>query len=228
MRLTNRIYAWARNLFSRPDERYERSGGAWSWMVRHRAAAFCACAEGKLLEVGCGEGLFLARLAEISPSLELYGVDNDLVRMKGAEKRFADKNLGIPHLSLEEAPGISFPDGYFDAVVCVNTFFNMPSIDIIRETLKQMRRVCKDGGRIIIDYRNARNKFVVLKYRLARYYDETVKDLPLQTFEPEIIEGMLAETGFRAMRRAYIPSLFSRLRFLRNVAPIVVIEAEKI
>lgn len=228
MAMIYRFYEWVHDRFSRSGEKGEYSAGAWQDMVRRQALNFCEGVKGRVLEVGCGEGLFLAQLAKISPSLELYGVDNDLARIKRSEKRFADGGLGMPHLAFEEAPELSFKDGYFDAVVCINTFFNMPSVKIVKETLEQMCRVSKDGGMIIFDYRNARNKLLVMKYRLARYYDRTVKGLPLQTFDPDLIDGMLAGTGFRIKRTAYVPSIFSKNSFLRSIAPIVVIEAEKL
>lgn len=227
MSLIHDLYRWFHDRSSRSDERGEYSAGAWQEMVRDKALEFCAPANGRLLEIGCGEGLFLAQAQKKFPDIRLYGIDNNIARLKAAEKRFADAGLPQPNLLLETLPNIPFQDGYFDMIVCINVFFNMPSLDAVRDTFTRIRRVCKDGGAVIFDYRNAANKLLAMKYRLARYYDDTVKDLPLNLFGARDIEKMLSDNGFRKAREAYLPAYFAGTGWMRKIAPIVVIEAKK-
>lgn len=228
MSLLKKIYSWFHRQTSQSGEKGEDSSGVWQDLVRKQATIFCAGKKGKLLEIGCGEGLFLARLAKVRKEIEFYGVDNNLDRLKKAEKRSTENNFNLCRLSLEEAPGLSFRNGYFDTVVCINTLYNMPSVEVISKAFGEMGRVCSKGGSLIFDYRNARNKLVVMKYRLARYYDDTVKDLAIRAFDPAFIEKMAEEAGFKIKRRAYIPSIFSKAMPLRRIAPIIVVEAERV
>lgn len=226
--MLKRLYCFFHKMMSKPGERGEYSAGTWQDLVRRQALEFCAGATGRILEIGCGEGLLLAQLAKQNPAAELYGVDNDAGRLRRAEERGAAAGLKPARLSLQAAPGLTFQDGQFDAVICVNVFFNMPSLAPVAETLAQMKRVCRKGGKIIFDYRNADNALLVWKYRLARYYDETVKDLPLTVFKPAAIDRMQSGLGLRVTRKAYIPAGFSRNAWFRKIAPIIVVEAEKL
>ncbi len=225
--MLKKIYGWLHDMTSRPDERGEYSGGCWQDMVRKEALRLCGTVRGRVLEIGCGEGLFLAPLAKENPAPELYGVDNDSGRLIRAEKRFAENDLKNINLSLQEAPNLSFQDEFFDAVVCVNVFFNMPSIEMVKETLARMKRVCTTGGRIIFDFRNSRNLLLTAKYKLARYYDETVKDLPLSTYDPREIERIIKDLNFDVVEKRFIPRFFGSGPRLRGVAPIIMIEARK-
>lgn len=227
MSIVANVYKWLHDRSARAGEAGEYSAGAWQDGVRREALRMCAGLDGKILEIGCGEGLFLAQLAEQNPAAALYGVDNDAGRLERARERAATLGVRPFELSLPAAPTLSFPDEFFDAVVCVNVFFNMPSIEVVKETLATTARICKSGGRVVFDYRNAANPLLVLKYRLARYYDETVRDLPLRTFRAEVIDEALASCGLRPRRRSCIPPGWMERPWLRALAPITIVEAER-
>jgi len=211
---------------SRAEERGRYSGGLWQDRVRCEAAALCREGGLRALEIGCGEGLFLTRLAEDRRDMEIWGIDNNRARLAEAKKRAAEKELKNIHLLSGEGARPPFGGGYFDVIICINTFFNMESADSVNRTLFQMRRLCKKNGRIIFDFRNSMNKMLVLKYRLARYYDETVMDLPLKTFELGYIESLIRDIGFKVISKRYIPGLFGK-GWLKVIAPIIIIEAQE-
>lgn len=217
--MLNRLYSWFHSRFSRPDERGEYSSGIWQDMVRRKALEWSAEAEKKVLEVGCGEGLFLFQLKNKNPGLELWGVDNSGERIKQASGRI--KDLGIS-LSVADATVLPFEDDFFDSAVCVNVFFNMPGKDLVKKALGQMKRTVKKGGTVIFDFRNAGNPLLKIKYGLAPYYDPTVRELPLKTYYMREIESMLKELGLEILQKDYI----GRTAFFP--APIIMIKAAKI
>lgn len=219
--MIEKIYYWFHNLISKPEERGEYSSGYWQSMVRKEALILCRGTKGRVLEIGCGEGLFLNQLARQHPELEIWGIDNSATRLNQAEKRLKENNLQNVHLSIQKAPDLSFKDEYFDVVVCVNVFFNMTSIDLVKQTLSQTKRICRKSGRIIFDFRNSLNPLLKIKYQLARHYDATVKNLPLNTYRLEEIEAILQNLNLKIINNRFIG--FPLKRF----APIVVIEAEK-
>lgn len=232
--MLTKIYYWFHRLISKPEERGEHSSGYWLDKIRRETLMLCRDIRGKILEIGCGEGFFLMQLAKQNPYLEIWGIDNDSTRLNNAEKESKEKNLKNMHFTLEDATNLSFDDEYFDVVICINVFYNMESIELVRKTLGQMKRVCKKSGRLIFDFRNSLNPLLVLKYRFARYYDGTVKvkNLPLNTYNPEQIESILKNLNLKIVNKKFIPHLFSEsagfIGFsLKRFVPIVIVEAEK-
>jgi ubiquinone/menaquinone biosynthesis C-methylase UbiE len=192
-RMIKALYRWLHAAMSRPEEAGEYSAGYLQGRIRKEALVLCHDSKGRLLEIGCGEGLFLEQLSKENPGLKMWGVDNDDGRLKAASQRSANFSL-----SNQDARKLSFEDGYFDAVICVNVLFNMRSKDDVSRTLSEMKRVCKKGGSIIFDIRNSKNPALALKYRLARYYDDTLKGLALKTYSIEEIEAILEDLGMKA------------------------------
>ena len=229
MTLIYRFYEWLHDRLSRSDEQGEYSAGKWQDAARRQALEFLAGAKGKVLEIGCGEGLFLAQLARVAPAAALYGIDNDEARLACACDRLAAAGAAArSQVTFAEAPAVPFADGYFDATVCVNVTLALPSFDAVKATLGEMSRVTRKGGLVIIEFRNADNPLLVLKYRLAPYYDGTVKGHPFTMLSPSRVDAALADLGLSVRRRAYLPRFFDRSARRRKMAPIIVIEAEKI
>jgi len=220
--MIEKFYKWLHAATSRPEEAHKYSAGYWQDRVRKVALEMCRRESGRFLEIGCGEGLFLSQLADQNPDTEIWGVDNNPERVKDARKRFEGKNFTKIDISVQEASAISFADGYFDVVICINVLLNMESVETVRKVLAQAGRVCKRSGMIILEFRNSANPMLRIKYALARYYDDTVKDLPLRTYSMEEIESILESLSLKIIDKRYIGALSKRY------APCIVIEAEKI
>jgi ubiquinone/menaquinone biosynthesis C-methylase UbiE len=207
--------------FSRSGEKDSYSAGIWAGKVRKRISALSDGFSGQILEVGCGEGLFLEELAKERGDLKIYGIDNSPQRIHEAEQKKLSRNLVNLTLSVEDACSLPFADGYFDTVVCINVLFNLPSADAVRRVLKEMSRVCKKSGKIYFDFRNAANPLLFFKYRLAPYYDRTVINLPLKTYYARQIAEMAGQMGLRIMKMMPVGWPF------KFFAPVLIIEAEK-
>lgn len=216
--MIKKIYFWIHAKTSRPDERGEYSSGLWQDMVRKQAIDWCRTTKGRLLEVGCGEGLFLGQAAEANPQIELWGVDNSSARIEQANKRLAGKNA---HLSVEDAANLPFSDGFFDKVICINVFFNMPTMDIVKKALLQMKRVSRNDAGLIFDFRNAGNPLLFLKYKFAPLYDATVRNLPLKTYSLGQIRNLLNEVGLEIVSLNYLGAA------CKKWAPVILVEARK-
>jgi hypothetical protein len=94
-------------------------------------------------------------------------------------------------------------------------------LELVKRTLAQMCRLCKPGGKIIFEFRNRLNPLLVLKYRLAPYYDKTIIGKRLSTFFPRDIESALRQSDFTVT--AQIRYGF----FIKALAPLIIIEAQK-
>ncbi len=212
--MIGRLYRRLHALLSRPEERGEYSAGRWQHAVRTAALDACRGETGLLLDAGCGEGLFLARLADTG-SLDAVGVDirRDLLRRAATRSQAA--------LVQGDLTALPFADGVFDVIVCINVLFNLPRGDTVRGCLAELSRVAKPGGLLVIDFRNAANPLLRLKYAAAGWYDPTVRNLPLVTYHRSEVEGLLEENGWRVVRG--VPVGFPRNRF----SPIVVLEVRR-
>ena len=97
-----------------------------------------------VLEVGCASG-FLAR--GLSPSVRAYtGVD------VSKEALAVARRLALPNATFRTADGTNLPfdDDTFDAACCYDVFTNFPAFDIGAAIIKDMLRVVKPGGRVLV------------------------------------------------------------------------------
>lgn len=97
-----------------------------------------------VLELGCGYGRILPRLARKANSV--IGIDTSLASLKlGREKLTGISNC---HLLSMNAIQLSFADKVFDVVVCIQngiSAFHVKQEDLIRESL----RVTRSGGIVL-------------------------------------------------------------------------------
>ena len=220
--MIKRFYHWLLKKVFKPEEGCENTAGYWTDKVRNVAIELCRKKRGKLLEMGCGEGIFLDRLGSSDSNATSYGLDNSILRLCKAKKRFEKNRLKNTSLICGEATNLPFKDGSFDNVVCINVLLAMPSLDIFKKALREIGRVCKSGGFIIFEFRNALNPLLNLKYKFAPFYDSTAKTLSLVTCRPDEIKLFLKEMNFEITQRPYVS--FPRGRF----TPIIFIEARKL
>lgn len=98
-----------------------------------------------ILEVGCGYGRLLGILSERAK--KVVGIDFSKRMVTMAKAKLAGK--GNVKIYLMGANKTMFKDENFDYVVCLdNSFGNMPNIEL--NVLKEMTRVCKKGGEVIV------------------------------------------------------------------------------
>lgn len=100
---------------------------------------------GRILEVGCGHGLFSAYAALDAPGRELVGVDIDAEKIRHAQAA-AD---GVERLTFSLAPSGAVPDGPWDAVVFVDVLYLLPA-PAQRELLTDAVARLAPGGSIVV------------------------------------------------------------------------------
>ncbi len=131
------------------SERYDkhrggREPGGYHDLVDAMEIDLCRrYAEGRdVLEVGCGTGLLLARIAEFSRSAK--GIDLSPGMLERARERGLDVTVG----SATELP---YPDASFD-VTC--SFKVLPHVREIELALSEMARVTRPGGTVLAEFYN--------------------------------------------------------------------------
>ncbi len=101
-----------------------------------------------VLDIGCGGGNTLARMAERVTEGHLAGIDYAETSVEASRAFNAPLieagRIEIRHGSVEALP---FADAHFDAVVTVESFYFWPSPE---ESLKEVARVVKKGGTFLL------------------------------------------------------------------------------
>ena len=101
---------------------------------------------GRVLEVGCGHGLFSQYLARRSPGLEVHGVDIDPGKIA-----VAASSEPVPGRRLQFAVSGSgaIPDGPWDAVVLVDVLYLLDAA-AQRALLESCAKVLTPGGVLVV------------------------------------------------------------------------------
>lgn len=111
-----------------------------------------------ILDVGCGGGRTIQKLAAVATEGRVYGVDYTkgsvaASRAKNAQLITAGR-VEIQQASVSELP---FPDSQFDLVTAVETQYYWP--DVV-EDMREILRVLKPGGRLLViaeSYKGGKN-----------------------------------------------------------------------
>lgn len=145
--------------FARWSESYDRS--ILQWLLfgpSHRALikrikAVAGERSIRVLDVGCGTGVFAGRIREALPLAQVWGVDlvSDML-VKGAERW--RRHHGVVQPVQGDSERLPFGDGSFDFITCANSFHHYPHQD---RAVAEMHRVLSPGGRLLIidGYRDA-------------------------------------------------------------------------
>ena len=145
-----------------------------------------------LLDIGCGGGATLKRLAELSPKGKLYGIDYSEVSVQESisfnQKLIDAGKMRILSGSVESMP---FPDSTFDGITTVESFYFWPEPE---QNLKEVRRVLKEDG-----------VFLLIADIYGGYdFDEHTKDniqkYGLYNPSPEEFERLFVNAGFSVVK----------------------------
>ncbi|MFH1346715.1 MAG: class I SAM-dependent methyltransferase, partial [Spirochaetota bacterium] len=96
---------------------------------------------GRLLDFGCGTGRLISKYKMSYPNYEFYGADISWIACEEARKI---EGVNIFCGALEEA---HFKDNFFDFINVYHVLEHLPNL---RETLVELNRVLKPGGKISI------------------------------------------------------------------------------
>ena len=141
-----------------------------------------------ILDVGCGGGKTLSRLAQLAPGGKVFGIDcsADMVEYskKVNQKLVAQNRVEIVEGTVEK---MGFPNDYFDLVTAFETYYFWHSLPV---ALKEIWRVLKPGGNLFLV--NEMVQDGVYEITNAKLIEEThVRLIPLKE-----IQRVLQSIGF--------------------------------
>jgi ubiquinone/menaquinone biosynthesis C-methylase UbiE len=100
----------------------------------------------KMLDVGCGTGLFASRVRARLPHVEVCGIDLVCDMLIEGQPRWR-LHRGHVFPVQGDSERLPFASGSFDMVTCANSFHHYPRQD---RAVAEMRRVLRPGGRLLI------------------------------------------------------------------------------
>src|SRR6516225_9605960 len=114
--------------------------GAWV------AGLLKVTANDRVLEVGCGPGVVLQRLAQLAAAGHVAGIDQSREMVEQARARNATAvQSGLVELRLGSVESLPFDDDTFDKALAINSMQVWPDP---AAGLREIRRVTRSGGRI--------------------------------------------------------------------------------
>jgi SAM-dependent methyltransferase len=144
-----------------------------------------------VLDIGCGGGRALERLASLAILGKVVGIDYSEDSVAVARKRnqrlIATGRVEVLHGSVSSMP---FPDATFDCVSAVETYYFWPDI---AADLAEVRRVMKPSGQMVI---------IAGMYRGSRFDKRNMRLIRaggMRCFSVQEFEETLQDAGFSAV-----------------------------
>jgi ubiquinone/menaquinone biosynthesis C-methylase UbiE len=101
-----------------------------------------------ILDIGCGGGKTVGKLAAIAAQGKVYGIDHSEESVAAARRLNARLiNTGSVEIRLGSVSDLPFPDGMFDVITAVETHFWWPNV---HSDMREVFRVTKPGGALIL------------------------------------------------------------------------------
>lgn len=146
----------------------------------------------KILDVGCGSGVFSDAMA--SRGARVLSVDANADAIAYATKTFARDGMEVRRGYLDE---LSLPDASFDAATVLEIIEHV-YIDQVRKLLADLRRVIKPGGRLLITTPNYRGLWPMIEWLTDRFSKAAHmhEDQHVLHFRRKMLRDVLLEAGF--------------------------------
>jgi SAM-dependent methyltransferase len=171
-----RIALWSMN---------RRHSNLTDWGLRHISID----ARDTVLDVGCGGGRTVSKLATAARDGKVYGIDYAEASVAAAERTnrqlIALGRVEIRHASVSDLP---FGDNTFDLVTAVETHFWWPDLGA---GMREVFRVLKPGGRMVIiaEFYNGGKH--------AKYADRLSKWTTMAMLDVDQHKAIFSTAGFR-------------------------------
>ncbi len=115
----------------------------------------------KILEIGIGSGcntVYLAQKGYKVTGIDIAKSSKIITEKKLKKKRISNKNFQIKILKYNYKT-LPFKRNYFDHVVCMSVLSLLGSKTKIEKLLRELNRVMKPSGKIILDINDANSEF---------------------------------------------------------------------
>ncbi|MGW3044490.1 amino acid adenylation domain-containing protein [Kitasatospora sp. NPDC001159] len=150
-------------------------------------AAISGLSPRRVLEIGCGTGLLLQRLAPVA--LDYTGTDLSAGAIAALKNRVGAENVTLVHQSADVVEGL--PTGHFDTVVLNSVAQYFPDVHYLTTVLTRAAGILPDGATLFIgDLRDLR---LLEAFHLSVELFRADDDMPLTQLREQIARRILEE-----------------------------------
>jgi SAM-dependent methyltransferase len=160
----------------------------------------------RILDLGCGTGTLIERLLELTPEIEIVGLDSSTEMLNVARQKLPES----VELQVGSADSIPYPDESFDRVISTSAFHYFRNPD---RSIREAKRVLKPNGRLVItdwcdDYLTCRFLDVFLRLFDRAHFrtygvsecqkmlqDEGLTDVSIEKYKIDWFWGMMTATA---------------------------------
>lgn len=169
----------------------------------------------RLLDIGCGPGTVLSRIAATNDAIGLAGVDlSPEMALIAGDKLGKRADIRVCNICSEPLP---HSDSSFDHVICMSTFHHFPEP---RRALAEMHRVVKPGGSVIVadvtSFFPVRQLYNSVFFGLTRHGD-------FRFYSESEFRRLLEECRFQSVKWEKVPGIgpayLGMLGFVATAAP---------
>jgi 2-polyprenyl-3-methyl-5-hydroxy-6-metoxy-1,4-benzoquinol methylase len=174
--------------------------------IRWRSCPFEAVAaavpdEGRILEIGCGHGLFATYLALQAPRRSVVGTDVDAAKIETAQR--ASRGLDNLAFAVDDDPDHALPPGPWDAICIVDVLYLIDRAGE-RALLRNAADALEPGGILVVKEMatTPRWKFrwMALQERLSVQVLKITAGHDLTFVPPEELASYLTDAGLTDVR----------------------------
>jgi SAM-dependent methyltransferase len=158
---------------------------------------------GRVLDLGCGFGLFSLYYASVRPGLQIEGFDLNPRRI--AMAREAARKLGLSNVRYEVGNATDFRDGRLLAAAYMLDIIHHIPAEAVRPLLAQMAKVLPPGGRLLI-------KDVERRPAWKRWFTHVLDRVmdpgtPVHYWAADDLQALLEAIGFSVYRHLMVDFL---------------------
>ncbi len=167
----------------------------------------------KVLDLGCGNGRWYPLFKE--KKVEYFGIDNSDKLIKIAKEKFPEANFLVG-----DALNLPFPENFFDKVYSIALLHHIPSKEFRIKVLKEIKRVLKPEGILILTCWKIHRKkeiLALLKYTFLKIIGKSKLDfkdafLPwgkkilryYHFFSKKELENLVKKSGFEIIKSGVV------------------------
>lgn len=156
---------------------------------------FTISPEDHVLDVGCGEGVFIAFCAR--RGAEVTYADIDAVQVDAVSARLQGSNARAAHPIVSDASPLPLPDAYADKVIAMEV---MEHVDNPPAFLKELVRVGKPGALYLLSVPDMVSERVQQHLAPPGHFE---KPNHINVFDRETFERLVTDAGLVVERKAY-------------------------
>jgi len=159
--------------------------------AEHTIERLSLAGDARVLDVGCGTGALLERLALAFPRARLTGIEPVPEMREQARGRLPAE----VDLCAARAQRLPFTGSVFDAVVCTSVLHHLPAGAAAGAVL-EMSRVLRPGGQVVVtDWSGD-----AMACRLFAAWLRLRRPAPLHLYRGDRLRALLRQAGFTAVR----------------------------